>query len=301
MYRALAPIAAAAAFVTIAAAPAHAASLDFDIVTNQFAKPAMHFDYKDGKFVWDRKPITTAFRASGSIERGYRWNTAVTLAPNAKGGKAMSGAMPYKDRNFTHSDSITFPASFLSAYTGQFAKFCARNAGPQTKVFDNLSVTFTFIRSYYEGGYTSESEVGRVDPRVTKAVTMPMTVSCGPIPKRVPSDPLKVTEVKLYTSPAKPQCGKPFRLVAEFHTNKAGKVNFTLHRHDGLKQNAAIEVGEVKGGFAKRWFKEYTTTSSIERSYKISVKGQELAAQWLPVTVTCGAKDTGKPADALTD
>jgi hypothetical protein len=86
---------------------------------------------------------------------------------------------------------------------------------------------------------------------------MPMTVSCGPIPKRVPNDPLKVTELKLYTSPAKPVCGKPFRLVAEFHTNKPGKVNFTLHRHDGEKQNASVEVGAVKGGFAKRWWKEY--------------------------------------------
>lgn len=300
MFRALAPIAAAAAFVTITAAPAHAASLDFDIVTNQFAKPAMHFDYKDGKFVWDRKPITTAFRASGSIEKGYKWDMAVTLVPSGKGGKAISGTMPYKDRSFTHSDSITFPASFLSAYSSQYADFCARNAGSK-KVIGNLSATFTFIRTYYEGGRNSESEVGSNNPRVTKAVTMPMTVSCAPLPKRVPSEPLKVTELKLYTSPAKPQCGKPFKLVAEFHTNKAGKVNFTLHRHDGLKQNASVEVGEVKGGFAKRWFKEYTTTSSIERSYKISVKGQELPAQWLPITVTCGANHSAQPADALTD
>lgn len=300
MYRMLAPFA-AAAFGMITASTADAASLDFDIVSNQFSKPVMHFDYKGGKFVWDRKPITTAFRASGSIERGYKWKMAVALVPNAKGGKEISGTMPYKDRSFTHSDSITFPASFLSAYTGQFAKFCARNAGPQTKVFDNLSVTFTFIRSYYAGGRTSESEVGSVDPRVTKAVTMPMTVSCGPIPRRVPSEPLKVTELKLYTSPAKPACGKPFRLVAEFHTNKPGKVNFTLHRHDGERQNASVEVGEVKGGFAKRWWKEYVYTKSIERSYKVTVKGQELPAQWVPVKIACGAKDDKNPAGALTD
>ncbi|MCA3573565.1 MAG: hypothetical protein IOC86_06565 [Aestuariivirga sp.] len=299
MFRALAPIAAAAAFVTITAAPAHAASLDFDIVTNQFAKPAMHFDYKDGKFVWDRKPITTAFRASGSLDRGYDWSPEISLVPNGKGGKALTGMMPWKKRSFTHSDSITFPASFLSAYSAQYADYCARNATSK-KVIGNLSATFTFIRSYHDS--KTLPEVGGTGTlRTTKLVTMPMTVSCAPLPKRVPSEPLKVTELKLYTSPAKPLCGKPFRLVAEFHTNKPGKVNFTLHRHDGLKQNASVEVGEVKGGFAKRWFKEYTTTSSIERSYKISVKGQELAAQWLPVTVTCGAKDTGKPADALTD
>lgn len=300
MFRTIAPFA-VAAFGMIAATPVQAASLDFDIVSNQFSKPAMHFDYKDGKFVWDRKPITTAFRASGSIEKGYKWISEVTLAPNAKGGKAISGTMPYKDRRFTHSDSITFPASFLSAYTGQFAKFCARNAGPQTKVFDKLSVTFTFIRSYYPGRGNTEPEVGSDYPKVTKAVTMPMTVSCGPIPKRVPNDPLKVTELKLYTSPAKPVCGKPFRLVAEFHTNKPGKVNFTLHRHDGEKQNASVEVGEVKGGFAKRWSKEYTYTKSIERSYKVSVKNQELPAQWVPVKITCGAKDDQTTAGSLTD
>jgi hypothetical protein len=69
----------------IAASPVQAASLDFDIVSNQFSKPSMHFDYKDGKFVWDRKPITTAFRASGSIDRGYRWDPQVTLAPERQG------------------------------------------------------------------------------------------------------------------------------------------------------------------------------------------------------------------------
>jgi hypothetical protein len=300
MFRKIAPLAVAALGI-IAASPAQAASLDFDIVSNQFSKPAMHFDYKDGKFVWDRKPITTAFRASGSIEKGYKWTMQVTLVPNAKGGKAISGTMPYKNRSFTHSDSITFPASFLSAYTNQFANFCARNAEPQTKVFDGLSVTFTFIRSYYAGGRNTEPEVGSDDLKVTKAVTMPMTVSCGAIPKRVPSDPLKVTELKLYTSPPKPVCGKPFRLVAEFHTNKPGKVSFTLHRHDGEKQNASVEVGEVKGGFAKRWWKEYVYTKSVERSYKVTVKGQELPAQWVPVKLTCGAKDDQKPADALTD
>lgn len=300
MFRTLAPLAVAALGI-ITVTPAQAASLDFDIVSNTFSKPSMHFDYKDGKFVWDRKPITTSFRASGAIDKGYRWAMEVTLAPNAKGGKAISGTMPYKDRRFTHSDSITFPASFLSAYTGQFASFCARNAGPQTKVFDNLSVTFTFIRSYYAEIRNTEPEVGSHYSKVTKAVTMPVTVSCGAIPKRVPNDPLKVTELKLYTSPAMPVCGKPFRLVAEFHTNKPGKVNFTLHRHDGEKQNASVEVGEVKGGFAKRWSKEYVYTKSVERSYKVTVKGQELPAQWVPVKLTCGAKDDQTPADALTD
>ncbi|MFN4142416.1 hypothetical protein [Aestuariivirga sp.] len=299
MSRILTALAAAAAGM-IAAAPAHAASLDFDILTNQFSKPAMHFDYKDGKFVWDRKPITTGFRARGSIDRGYEWDQYVTLAPNGKGGKPLSGRMPYKDRSFTHADSITFPASFLAAYTAGFAKFCARNAGPEKKVSHDLSATFTFIRGYHPRNEPPEVG-GSGGLKVTKAVTMPMSVSCAAIPKRVPSEALKVTELKLYTSPATPRCGKPFRLVAEFHTNKPGKVNFTLHRHDGERQNASVEVGQVQGGFAKRWFKDYLYNKSIERSYKVSVKGQELPAQWVPVKVDCGAKDEQKPADALTD
>jgi hypothetical protein len=298
MFRTFALLA-VAAFGMIAATPAQAASLDFDIVSNQFSKPSMHFDYKDGKFVWDRKPITTSFRASGSIDRGYRWDQYVTLAPNGKGGKPLSGTMPGEKGSFSHADTITFPASFLSAYTGQFASFCASKAGPEKKVFDK-SVTFTFIRGYYHRKELPEVGGGG-GLQVTKAVTTPMAVSCGAIPKRVPNDPLKVTELKLYTSPAKPVCGKPFRLVAEFHTNKPGKVSFTLHRHDGEKQNASVEVGEVKGGFAKRWWKEYVYTKSIERSYKVTIKGQDLPAQWVPVKLTCGAKDVQKPADTLTD
>ena len=298
MVRIFAPLA-AAAFGMIAAAPVQAASLDFDIVSNPFSKPAMHFDYKDGKFVWDRKPITTSFRASGSIDRGYRWDPQVTLAPNGKGGKTITGTMPGLKGSFSHADTITFPANFLSAYTGQFASLCARKAGPGKTVFD-LSVTFTFIRGYQHR--KNPPEVGGGGGlKVAKAVTMPMTVSCAPIPKRVPNDPLKVTELKLYTSPAKPVCGKPFRLVAEFHTNKPGKVDFTLHRHDGEKQNASVDVGEVKGGFAKRWSKEYTYTKSIARSYKVSVKGQALPAQWVPVRITCGAKDDQTTTDSLTD
>jgi hypothetical protein len=300
MFRTLAPLAVAALGI-ITSTPAQAASLDFDIINNQFSKPAMHFGYKGGKFVWDRKPITTSFRASGSIDKGYRWVSNVTLTPNSKGGKALSGTMPGDKRSFTHADTITFPASFLSAYTGQFASFCTRKAGPEKKVFDNLSVTFTFTRGYYAGNTPPEVGSGDGGLRVSKAVTIPMTVSCGALPKRVPNEPLKVTELKLYTSPAKPVCGKPFRLVAEFHTNKAGKVNFALHRHDGEKQNASVDVGEVKGGFAKRWWKEYVYTKSVERSYKVTVKGQELPAQWVPVKLTCGAKDDQKPADALTD
>jgi hypothetical protein len=289
-----------AAGTCLAAMPAQAASLDFDIVTNQFAKPAMNFDYKDGKFVWDRKAVTTGFRASGSISRDYVWAQDVALVPNGKGGKVLNGTMPTK-RDWSHSDSITFPASFLSAYTGNFAGFCAKNAQPGKKVVRDLTATFTFIRYYTKKGEVLEAESSKGAKQVTRVVTMPMTVSCAAMPSRVPSEPLKVTELKLYTLPAKPMCGKPVKLIAEFHTNKPGKVNFTLRRHDGEKQNASVEVGETQGGYAKRWSKEYLYSESIERSYTVTVKGQDLPSQWVSVKVNCGAKDAQKPAGEMSN
>lgn len=297
MFRTFAAVSTLAAAAMLAASPSQAASLDFDIVTNQFSKPAMHFDYKDGKFVWDRKPVTTGFKARGSIDRGYAWLKAVTLVPNGKGGKPLSGAMP-TERNWSHSGSITFPASFLSAYAANFSAICAKNAQPGKKVVKDLSATLTLIRYSTKTSPFAENLYG---PKATAVTTMPVAVSCAALPARVPSDPVKVTELKLYTSPAKPLCGKPVRLIAEFHTDKPGKVNFTLNRHDGEKQNASIEVGEVQGGYAKRWFKEYLYTKPIERSYSVTVKGQQLPAQWVPIKIECGAKDTQHQPEVLSD
>ena len=273
-------------------------SMDFDIVTNQFSRPSMSFVYKDGKYVWDKKSVTTGFRASGEISREWQWLPEVTLVPNGKGGKALKGTMP-SSRKWSHSDAITFPTSFLAAYQASFAGYCAKNGSSEKKTFDGLTATLTFIRYYNEKGKLQEVGSADANKQVTRTVTMPMTVACGAMPKRVPGVAFKVEQVKLYTIPASPKCGKPVRLVAEFHTNKAGKVNFTLHRHDGEKQNASVDVGAVSGGFAKRWSKEYVYKSDIERSYKVSVKGQDLPAQWVAIKVNCGAKSDHGSAEEL--
>jgi hypothetical protein len=273
-------------------------SMDFDIVTNQFSKPSMNFVFKDGKFVWDRKPVTTGFRASGDISREWEWLPTVALAPNGKGGKPLQGIMP-SSRRWSHADSITFPANFLAAYQDNYAGHCAKHGGSEKKIFSGLTTSFTFIRYYHERNRPPEvgSEVG--NKKIARTVTMPMTVVCGAMPKRVPGVAFKVEQVKLYTIPASPKCGKPVRLIAEFHTNKAGKVNFTLHRHDGEKQNASVDVGPAGDGFAKRWSKEYVYKSDIERSYKVSVKGQDLPAQWVAIRVNCGAKSDHGVAENL--
>lgn len=277
-----------------------AVTMDFDIVTNQFSAPAMAFEFKDGKFVWDRQPVTTGFRASGSASREWEWFTQVALVPNGKGGKALTGTMPTA-RNWSHSDSITFPASFLAAYQSNFASYCSKNGGPEKKVFGGLSASFTFIRKYYAKDTVPEVGSDAGIKQINKVVSMPMTVVCGAMPKRVPASAPAVTQLKLYTSPAVPTCGRPVRLIAEFHTNKAGRVNFTLVRHDGERQNASVDVGPAGGGFAKRWSKQYVYNTDMERSYSISVKGQELPAQWVTVKVNCGARTDFDRPDALTE
>ena len=201
MYRTLAPLAVAALGI-IAASPAQAASLDF-ASSQPVLEARMHFDYKDGNSCGTGSLSPPPSAPADRSTRATGGTGAVTLAPNGKGGKVISGTMPDKTRSFTHADTITFPASFLSAYTGQFEVLRPKSRASE-KGFDNLSVTFIFIRGYYTGNTPPEVGGAGGGLKVTKAVTIPMTVSCGAIPKRVPNDPLKVTELKIYTSPANP-------------------------------------------------------------------------------------------------
>ena len=91
---------------------------------------------------------------------------------------------------------------------------------------------------------------------------LPIKVVCqAKQPKRAKID-LKVSKLKLYTIPARPKCGQPVRLVTEIHTNKPGKVNFMLFRHDGAKQAASLKTGN---GYAKRWAKTYTFNKTTKR------------------------------------
>lgn len=98
---------------------------------------------------------------------------------------------------------------------------------------------------------------------------------------------LAVSKIELYTQPAEPVCGEPVRIVAEIHTTKPGKVNFTLHRREGRAQSASLTTNETADGYVERWSKEYIYRNSIKREYMVVVKDQKFSTKWLPVDVRC--------------
>ena len=103
----------------------------------------------------------------------------------------------------------------------------------------------------------------------------------------------EISDVKLYTLPANPVCGEPVRLVTEIHTNKPGKVDFTLMRRIGRSQKASLTVDGDGEELVERWEKEFTYNSAIKREYMVVINGHEFSTEWIPVEVACETRATG--------
>lgn len=98
---------------------------------------------------------------------------------------------------------------------------------------------------------------------------------------------LKLKEVKLYSVPARPQCGKPVKMVAEFYTNKPGKIDFFYIRGDGEKQKASVKTVSSAKGIMKSWSKTYKFNATENRKYRIHVKDHKTATKWVSLKVNC--------------
>ncbi len=105
-----------------------------------------------------------------------------------------------------------------------------------------------------------------------------------------PKTGFEISDVKLYTLPAKPVCGEPVRLVTEIHATKPGKVDFTLLRRVGRSQKASLTIAGDGEELVQRWIKEFTYKSSVKREYMVVVKGHEYSTGWVPVEVNCEAR-----------
>jgi hypothetical protein len=164
------------AFATmIVAVEAQAAGIDFDIDTRPFPAPAMHFDYADGAFVWDRKPVIAAITARGSAEHGFEWAEDAVLVPEGRGGQPLDWRMPAV-RDWIHSGSIILSRSFLEPYAVRFADLCARNASTKETEFTDLGAAFSVIRSYGMEGRPMLQRQART------TATLPLTISCAARP-----------------------------------------------------------------------------------------------------------------------
>ena len=137
---------------------------------------------------------------------------------------------------------------------------------------------------------------GKHKQTVHRSAVMTAKVVCQPRdPKRTGHSTvaLKLKGVKLYTVPARPKCGKPVKMVAEFQTNRPGKVEFLYYRGDGKKQKASVTTSKGGAGFQKHWVKTYKISKTTSRKYKVVALGHKASTQWIPLKVNCikGAKN----------
>lgn len=261
--------------------------MKFHVVQNQFSDlPAMEMKHDGSKWVW--------------VNKSQNFNIQVKVKLRAVANKFTNGAiklpdtgmelwrMPinYYTNNLETLDTVTIGKQYLTPLQGKAAALCSVFGG-EAKTIRDMPIA-------------AELSVSQSIDVYRKMGSMPVKVVCQPKkePQRVPTA-FKVSDVKLYTIPAKPLCGKPVNLVAEFHANRAGKVDFQLFRRDGNKQAASINIDKAGNGYAKRWSKTYNFSKSSRHEYMVVVTGHPFSVGWVPVEVKCGAKADQAPMDAL--
>lgn len=119
------------------------------------------------------------------------------------------------------------------------------------------------------------------------ATALVLSKAIAVIPADAKIKEIAVSKIDLYTQPTEPVCGEPVEIVAEIHTTKPGKVEFTLHRREGRTQSASLTTHETADGYVERWSKEYVYRNSVKREYMVAVKGQKFSTSWVPVDVKC--------------
>lgn len=225
-----------------------------------------------------------------SYEAGYKgsfsWleNIDVRIEHITKGKGSVVGLR----RNLAKKDKVWGNAN-LQMTRAQLApmekigqELCASHNGPGTKNI-NTVIPLTMTVAYYDNQNVHAFK---------RTGTVPAVIVCEPrVPTRV-----AITQMKLYTIPAQPVCGKPVVLRAEFHTASAGKIDFQLQRGDGEKQNVTIVTRRSGNRFFESWQKTYTFNKSESRRYRIVPIGYTLTSNWVDIDVKCGlGKDTKAP------
>ena len=285
------PITTAAALLAaglLSATPAVAKITDmrFHVVQTQLDDvPYMEMVHDGKNYAWASEGKNFNIRTKVKIKSvGNRfWNAGILVERTGGNLWLMS---KHKTFGYEKLERTTIGKAFLAPFKNDAKALCDVFGGYKKTVRD-MEIR---LRMWVESTNGGPSVKG----------TMPVRVVCMPKkqPTRTPVA-FKVTEVKLYTLPAKPVCGKPVRLVAEIHSNKAGKVDFTLFRRDGEKQAASLTTEKAGKGYVKRWSKEYVYNSSIKREYLITVTGHAFSTSWVPIEVKCGVGAGSKGPSGL--
>lgn len=274
------PITTAAAILAaglLSATPAAAKITDmrFHVVQTELDDvPYMQMVHDGKNYSWASEGKNFNIRTKVKIKAvGNRFSRAGILVERTGAGL---WTMPeHKTWNYEKLEYTTIGKAFLSPFKNDAKALCDVFGGDKKQIRD-MEIGLRMWVDYTNSG-----------PSV-KGI-FPVRVVCMPKkpPPRVPVA-FKVTEVKLYTLPAKPVCGKPVKLVFEVHSNSAGKVDFTLFRRDGEKQAASLTTEKAGKGYVKRWSKQYVYNSSIKREYLVTVTGHAFSTPWVPIDVRCG-------------
>jgi hypothetical protein len=281
-------IAASALLISVSAATANAQGYGFfKSNVSQFGGPVLLTMQHSGG-AYRLKSATTMVPIS--YEAGYKGtfsyleNIDVRVEHILKGKGSVHGLR----RNLAKKDTVWGNANLqmTRAHLAPMEKLgqelCASHNGPGTKNINTI-IPLTMTVAYYDNQNVHAFR---------RNGDVPAVIVCEPrAPARV-----AITQMKLYTIPARPVCGKPVVLMAEFHTASAGKIDFQLQRGDGEKQNATIVTCRVGNGFFERWSKTYTFAKSESRRYRVVPIGYTLSTNWVDLDVQCGlGRDTKRP------
>lgn len=188
--------------------------MKFHVVQNQFSDlPAMEMKHDGSKWLWANKAQNFNIQVKVKLRAtANKFTNGAIFVPDT-GMELWRMASNYATNNLETLDTVTVGKQYLTPLQGKAAALCS--------VFGGEAKTIRDMPLAAELSVSQSTDVYR-----TKG-TMPVKVVCQPKkePQRVPTA-FKVSDVKLYTIPARPRCGKPVNLVAEFHENKAGTVDF---------------------------------------------------------------------------
>lgn len=267
-------------------ASAKVKSVKHHFVQNQFQDyPVMEMKYQSGRWNW----VNSGKTFMPHVKLYFKSTTKVDKARlYIDKGKFGLWSLPvgYKTKKYEKLLTVSIGKTVLSKQLGLAKSVCKSSGGPK-KVVKDLAMNTTFYATDEIGSGGSLDTMASRKPLLMKVVCYSKTPNGNTETSSHSSFKFKVTKTRLYTVPARPVCGKPVKLVAEFHANRPGKVIFTLFRGDGKKQNASVTVGKAGKGFAKRWAKTYKFDKTTNRKYMVIVNGHKQSTNWVPLKIRC--------------
>ncbi len=260
----------------------------FHFVNDAYADyPVYEMKYQNGKWVWANKGKAFKPRMKYRIKHNKGGVSSHNVSARFFLENVEIGTLS-KLKNVKEELVVLNIGSNIMKHKEKAARAACNAYGGTKKVIKNMGLNGQLTVRHTNYGSHKQT--------VQRSAVMTAKVVCQPRdPKRTGHSTvaLKLKGVKLYTVPARPKCGKPVKMVAEFQTNRPGKVEFLYYRGDGKKQKASVTTSKGGAGFQKHWVKTYKINKTTSRKYKVVALGHKASTPWVPLKVNCikGAKN----------